>query len=225
MRPRWEQLWDDKKAVFKLVEERLGEQMEAYHAFIFTGRPHQLTEAQLRVIDPHLDRNRKWDEQTAVEEAKRGNLKPLAFHVLMPDPVPEFDTEGKIIKVTYENNDQIAHLKPETWFLIIEFLLGDRSLKSGRKRGERNPKTGKVTMRGAPKVSEEKKRKRWRAIRAADLYKAVIEILRGEFPEQRTKEIRDRAIEFAASKTGMSELSLFEHIKKGRRTRRVLPGV
>jgi hypothetical protein len=217
VRPKWE----NKKAVFKLVEERLEEQAGAYHDFIWAGRPHQLTEAQLRVIDPDwkeiIGPKKVWNEQSAAEEAKRGNLKPLAYHILMPDVTPEYDADGNITKAIYEVNDQIAHLKPETWFLIIEFLLGARSLKTGRKRGER----------GAPKMSEDKKRERWKSIRtgARDLYEAVIEILRDEFPEQRTKEIRDRALEFAASKTGMSELSLFEHIKKGRPRRRVLPVV
>jgi hypothetical protein len=204
MRPKWE----NKKAVFKLVEERLREQEDAYHAFIFAGRPHQLTEAQLRVVGALPDPNRQWDEQTAVEAAERGDLWPLV-RLLAPDPVPERDTDGKITKVTYEVSDRIPHLKPDTWSLIIEFILGDRSLKTGRKKGER----------GAPKMSEDEKRKRWKAIRtgARDLYEVVIEILRDEFPEQRSKGIRDRALEFAADKTGMSESSLFEHIKKGGR--------
>jgi hypothetical protein len=212
VRPKWE----NKKAVFKLVEERLGEQADAYQYFIWADRPHHLTEAQLRVVGALPDPNRQWDEQTAVEAAERGDLRPLV-RLLEPDPVPEHDADGNITKVTYEVSTLIPHLKPDTWFLITEFLLGDRSLKTGRKKGER----------GAPKMSEDKKRKRWKAIRtgARDLYEAVIEILRDEFPEQRTKEIRDRALEFAASKTGMNELSLFEHIKKGRRRRRVLPGV
>jgi hypothetical protein len=216
VRPKWE----NKKAVFKLVEERLKEQAGAYHDFIWAGRPHHLTEAQLQVADPNwkeiIGPQKKWDEQSAVEEAKRGNLKPLAYHILMPDVTPEYDADENITKAIYEVNDQIAHLKPETWFLIIEFLLGDRSLKTGRKRGEL----------GAPKMSEEEKRKskRWGdIIGARDLYEAVIDTLRGEFPEQRTKEIRDRALEFAADKTGVTETTLLEHVKKHRRRRRDLP--
>jgi hypothetical protein len=215
MRPEWERLWDDKKAVAKLIEARLGEQMEAYHDFIFTGRPHQLTEAQLRVVDPPPGSNYRWDEQSAVEAAKGGNLTPLVLHFLEPVPDPEFDADGTITRVTYEVNEQIVHLKPETWFLICEFLLGERSLKSGRRRGERNPKTSKVSMAGAPKMSEEEKRKKWPAIPASNLYRAVVEILRGEFPDQKAKEIRKRALEFASRKTGVPESVLGEHLRKG----------
>jgi hypothetical protein len=193
MRPRWE----NKKAVFELIEERLREQKAEYVAAIFAGRTPQLTAARLRVIDPQPGWNRKWDEQTAMEAAERGDLKPLVIHLLMPEPDPEFDADGKAIRVTYEVNNQIAHLKPETWFLICEFLLGERSLKSGRRRGEYNPKTGKASMRGAPKMSAEEKRKRWPGIGAADLRKAVQEILRSEFPKRGAMEIRHRAREFA----------------------------
>jgi hypothetical protein len=193
MRPRWE----NKKAVFELIKERLREQKDEYVAAIFGGPPHRLTEAQLRVINPPPGWDRKWDEQTAVEAAKRGDLKPLVIHLLMPEPDPEFDADGKVIRATYEVNDKIAHLKPETWFLICEFLLGARSLKSGRRRGEYNPKTGKVSMRGAPKMSAEEKRKRWPGIGAADLRKAVQEILRSEFPKRGAMEIRHRAREFS----------------------------
>jgi len=188
MRPRWE----NKKAVFELIKERLSEQESEYVASIFGGPPHRLTEAQLRVVDP--PRDQRWDEQSAVEAAKGGNLRPLVSNFLEPEFDPDVDDDGKITSFTYKVNDQIAHLKPETWFLICEFLLGERSLKNGRRRDERNPHA----MRGPPKTSAAKKRERRAArIKAANFRKAVQEILRREFPKEGAREIRHRAREFA----------------------------
>ena len=143
--------WTNEEGVLKLVKQRLQELRVEYVAAIFTGRPVQLP----REAKEAMDRLEKFpgpdqiDEQAAVDAAKGGDLRPLAYHFLLPDPDPDMDPDtGEVTKVTYEVNDRIAHLRPETWLLIVEFLLRERNLKTGKKKGEP----------GRPRMTEEERR-------------------------------------------------------------------
>jgi hypothetical protein len=207
MRPPWE----DKDAVFKLLEERLHElQRDILPELEHDDSPSESTEevwlawnwsrAQI-VADPSFSQSD--EERAAVEAALRGEPKLLGN--LMPRRRPD----GTLVNVrTYKR------IAPETAALIGEILRGERNPNTGRLW--RDPQPGNEMINaGAPKMSEGRKLRRWPSHIARLLCLLVISILQRWFPEQPDKAIRQRALEFASGKTrGVQVSTLREHMKK-----------
>jgi hypothetical protein len=208
MRPNWE----DKQAVFKLVEDRLHE-LEAEivpelppgdddRPILPAENTQEIMLAWLWVqaqmeVDPFFERFFS-NEQSAVEAALRGN--PRALGDLMPSRKPD----GTLVNVK-----RYKSIRPETATLIGEILRGERT-KTGRELGKP----------GRPKMAEGKKLKQWPTPIARHLCWLVLLILQRWFPEQPEEVIRERALEFAASKTErVTVVTLRTHMGKNKRWR------
>jgi hypothetical protein len=206
MRPDWE----DKDAVFKLVERRLYELEADIVPELPPGDddrpilPAENTQEVLLAwmwvqaqiaVDPFFE-DFFANEQTAVEAALRGDPKPLG------DLMPRRKPDGTLV-----NARGYKSIKPETATLIGEILRGERT-KTGRELGKR----------GRSKMTESKKLKQWPTPIARYLCLLVLVILRRWFPEQPEEGIKERALEFAASKTErMTVVTLRTHMKKNKR--------
>jgi hypothetical protein len=208
--------WSDEDAQFEWVKRRLSELRGEYTAAIFTGRRDQLSE-ELKAMDKleggfllEGDRDKPVDEQEAVDAAKRGDLWPLA-RLLMPDPSPDPVT-GEVI---YDVNDRVAHLRPETYLLVIEFLLGERSLNTGRKYTY-DSKTGQKKEKRGPRFkTPDQRRKLTPTHDAAKLVPVIRQILRSGYPKQKADDINKRAVELAAEIKSVPWETLASYMGRG----------
>jgi hypothetical protein len=145
------------------------------------------------------DRYKDWPKQrekAAVEEAKRGDLERL---VEMLRPLES----GAV-------SPEIKSIAPETWTLVVEFLTGERSLNSGRLKGEP----------GRPKMSKAERRARNPVHIAAVEFPAIKDILKWKYPKQTRAAIHERAAEIAAKRNGIKAETLKTHCARRRSDRR-----
>ena len=167
--------------------------------------------------------NRGWPvkgEKEAVAAAMRGDVEPLA-DLLRPDattldmlrsnhaagttlPPSELRTFARLLRV--------RTLRMSTWILIAQFLTGERSLRTGRLRGEP----------GRPTMSSEKRRAESPVHNAAEEVDAIQAILRQSYPDQHSSQIRDRARAIAAQRNGVEAITLAKYFRRPKKDRRRL---
>jgi hypothetical protein len=121
------------------------------------------------------------DEAVAAEAAECGDLEPLANLLRPLGGMLEFGIPDEV-------NPAIEKLSPETWMIIVQFLTGQRNLKTGKLKGKRGPR----------KKKEEERRRDNPVHNAADFVPAVTAILQRLYPTKGKAEIKRRAIEVAA---------------------------
>jgi hypothetical protein len=170
--------WIDEEAVFKQIEGRLRNfRDEVANADDYSDEVIRamadLMVAEIERDDPFKDR----DQQAAFKEALRGKL------VKMTDLLRPPRTQSGI----YMTPTHTVTLSSDNWDLIIEFLEGKRSFKSGKEKGRR----------GRPKMSPNERRAATPTHDAADFVPIIIKILCRMFPDQPAKNIRNRALIFA----------------------------
>ena len=218
--------WIDEKAVAEFVAaemEELRSEVERLNA-IHPGPLPELSEDLEEVAGlMYAEANRGWavkGEKEAVAAARRGDLEPLA-DLLRPDATLWHMLTSKFIDAkTLPPSElrpiaqrlRVRNLCPTTWSLIAEFLTGERSLSSGRLRGEA----------GRPKMSSEERRAESPVHDAADEVGAIRAILRRSYPDQRGKQIDDRAVAIAAQRHGVEQDTLENYLKRPRKNRRRL---
>ena len=198
--------WTNEEAVYKWVVERLAElrsEVERLDA-IYDGRwPSSERTKELEAMHglmmteayrmPPVE-----GELAACNAAKCGNPEPLVFLLQRYFGLVEgFGT--------------VERLSPETCRLVIEFVSGERNPKTGKKKGEL----------GRRKMSPDERRNRWPTHGAAELFPIIQEILRSAYPGVKTKDVRQRAIEFAAKKRVPRE-RLQKHLARSLSDRRRL---
>jgi hypothetical protein len=152
-----------------------------------------------RRLKLRIHSNSKW-EKDACEAALRGDMVPLA-NLLYPAHPLNSGLFGGPIRAT---------LTPATWGLVVQFLTGQRNLKTGRLRGKP----------GAPKMSEQKRRANSPTHDAAELVPVIEAILRWLYPEQTQRAIKDRALEVTAKlRTISNPETVRRHLTRSKKDR------
>jgi len=180
--------WTDEDAIAKLVDEIIAEGRSEIERLDWTYPPGGKYPDELKAIANLVYAEIYRDgwpptEQAAVAAAMRRDLEPLAD---MLRPI------ANLRGLPYKPNPAIKSLSPDTWALIVEFLTGQRNLRTGRRKGEP----------GRPKMSAEERRARTPTHNAADEFSVIVDILQRLYPEQSAGQIRDRAEEIAKARTG-----------------------
>ena len=137
------------------------------------------------------------EEERAVEAASRGDLRKL--------------------KAFIKANSQLAQ---STRDLIIEFLGGKRSLRTGRAKGDSlGGKRSAKGKAGRPRMSEMKRRPRSPAHLATEIYLVLRGILPMIYPNKSETDIRDRAMYLAAKLKGVGTEAIQNHLDKSKNDR------
>jgi len=168
--------WIDEEAVFKQIEERL----QNFYDEVCNAddKSDEVIRAMSDLMVAEIERDHDdRGEQAAFEEALRGRLGKVRDLLRPPR------TQSGI----YLTPTHTVTLSSDNWDLIIEFLEGKRSLKSGKEKGKR----------GRPKMSLNERRAAARTHNAADFVPIIIKILCRMFPDQPVEDIRNRAFVFA----------------------------
>jgi hypothetical protein len=199
--------WSDENAVAKLITEEIAraELEEFYHFEAFKvpdiTLPKGWRDAPTR---PSVAYDIGTSEQEAVEAALRGDIELLA-DLLRP-------FSGELLGLPDEVNPAIKRLSPKAWSIIVQFLTGERNLRTGRLRGEP----------GRPRMSPEKRRAESPVHDAATEVDAIHDILRRSYPDQRSSQIRDRAMEIAAQRNDVEASTLAKYLSRPKKDRRRL---
>jgi hypothetical protein len=198
--------WTDEKAVAEFVAKEIAqdELNELYRLEKYKVRdiklPKGWRDAPMRVSVAQ----RRWvGEQEAVEAAMRGDVEPLA-NLLRPF--------AGVFGLPDEVNPAIKQLSPATWAIIVQFLTGERKLRTGRLGG--GP--------GRPTMSLEERRAESPVHDAAEEVDAIRAILRRSYPDQHSRQIRERAMEIAAQRKGVELDTLVNYLKRPKKDRRRL---
>ena len=134
------------------------------------------------------------------EAALSGWTEPLALLIQQHgDPVEGFP--------------RVERISSEIWRLVIEFVRGKRNPKTGKRKGERGPRTKTSAERRATTPTHD----------AADFVPVIQTYLREAYPKQDRGEINDRALEIAAGIKGARADTVADHQKRGRRDRHRAP--
>jgi hypothetical protein len=219
--------WIDEAAVADLVAAEMEElrskveRLDAIHPGPLPPLSEDLEEVRALMV---AEANRGWPvegQKEAVAAALRGDVAPLA-DLLRPDATILDMLESNLIDVktlspselrTFARRLCVRTLSPSTWSLIAQFLTGERSLRTGRLKGER----------GRPTLSPEKRRAESPVHDAAEEVDAIRAILRRlYYPDQSSSQIRDRAMEITAQRNGVELDTLVNYLKRPRKDRRRL---
>jgi hypothetical protein len=143
-------------------------------------------------------------EQEAVEAAKFGKPKELADYL---------EIEAHHLKTA--RHEYVLRLTPATLRLVAEFLRGDRNLKTGRAKGEK--------QRGRAKMSAKERAIKNPVHDAARFdFPAVMQVLREEYRGHRAEHYRDRAIAVVERMTGVKKKTLRNYLNRPKRGRQRL---
>jgi hypothetical protein len=182
--------WSDESAVARLVDEEIERAELEEERLFYTHYAPQLPGVPESRINASIERN-------AVAAAFRGDIAELAG---LLDPEHPYNKHRKVpIR---------SRLSPETWQIIIQFLTGARSLRSGRLKGER----------GRPKLSADERRAMNPVHDAADEFYAIKNILKRLYPKQPSDQIEYRAERIAQDRANIttSIRNLLRRPRKGR---------
>jgi hypothetical protein len=130
------------------------------------------------------------------EEALSGRTKPLAL--LIQQHVNPVEGLPKVERISWE-----------TWRLALEFILGERNPKTGKRTGERGPR----------KKTSAEKRANVGTHDATDFVPVIQTYLREAYPKQDGRQIHDRAREIAGRIKGVKSETIAAHQKRGRKRR------
>jgi hypothetical protein len=177
-----------------------GEQ-ERVADWVLKNRRHALLRAMGLEEDPDgsiysfLDADPEPSEQEqAVEAAKRGKPKRLADLIERSANEPE------------------SKISPEALRLAAEFLKGERNLKTGRSKAD------KQQQRGRPRMSALERAQRTPTYDAAKYYvPAVEQVLREEYPDQSRRDHHDCALHIVERMSGVSATTLAYYLNRSRR--------
>jgi hypothetical protein len=168
--------WIDEVEVKRLVDDEM-DQVEYEEAMEEFERIQELSELGYQPLPIHIDRDRV--EREAIAKAREGDLSELA----------------ELVRVASWR----ARLPGEAWELICDFLRGYRFVE-GKLLDPWPPRRTK----GRPRMSEDEKRFTSSPVhQAAELVPAIEAILRRHYPDQETRQIRDRALTIAGQRAGM----------------------
>lgn len=224
--PRRLPRWIDEAAVADLVAaemEELRSEVERLNAIHPGPLPPLSKDLEAVAGLMYAEANRGWPvegQKEAVAAALRGDVAPLA-DLLRPDATILDMLESNFIDVktlspselrTFARRLCVRTLSPSTWSLIAQFLTGERSLRTGRLRGEP----------GRPTMSLEERRAESPVHDAAEELDAIRAILRRLYRDQDSSQIRDRAMEIAAQRNGVKLDTLVNYLKRPRKDRRRL---
>jgi hypothetical protein len=196
--------WDDEAAVAKLVDDEMRELRSEVDRLAWTTSGHapEGPEDLVEVWNlAQAEASRGWPpegERAAVAAAARGDVRPLAdllrpLHHLgfLPDEV----------------NPAIKNLSPATWSLVVQFLTGERNLRTGRNRGEP----------GRPKMTAEERRAANPVHDAAEEVPAIAAILRKLYPSRAKSALLERAVEIAARRKRVRRDTLARYLGRSRK--------
>jgi hypothetical protein len=186
--------WSDERAVARLVDEEIEQAELEEERLFYTHYAPQLPGVPESQINVGIERD-------AVAAALRGNIAELAS---LLDPEHPYN---KLRKIPIR-----SCLSPATWQLIVQFLTGERSRRSGQLKGER----------GRPPMSAEERRTTSPVHDAADEVSAIRHILGRLYSEQDHGQINDRAISIAAQRRGIATRTLAKYLSRPKKDRRRL---
>jgi hypothetical protein len=186
--------WSDESAISKLVAEEIEQAELEEERLFYSHYAPQIPGVPVSWINAGIERD-------AVAAALRGDIAELAGLLNPEHPY------NKLRKIPIR-----SRLSPETWRLVVQFLTGERNLRSGRLKGER----------GRPQMSSEERRAASPVHDAADEVLSIKIILHQLYPDQDRGQINDRAIAIAARRGGTAPSTLSKYLNRPRRDRRRL---
>jgi hypothetical protein len=141
------------------------------------------------------------DEEIAVEAAMHGNFKKLGEY---------FKSEAHL----QETSDLALRLTPATLRLAAEVFSGERNIKTGRLKSEKQ-------QRGRGKMTKDERAARNPIHNAARLdFPAAMQVLREEYPGRREEDYRDRAIAIVErTSPGVKKKTLRNYLNRPKRGR------
>jgi hypothetical protein len=191
--------WRDEKAIAEWVERELKADrlrwLEAVDKRRANSPPLSTPEIYARVA------------ADALAEAERGNMRLL---VEMLDPNWQYNNPEP------RERPIRSYLPPAAWQFIVDVLTGVRNPVTGRRKEDRH---GTVARKRGPSermVVSALTRK----FTPVGAYFEIVGKLRAQFPEQRQKDIKERALSIASERYRLSETTLANKLKKDAAERR-----